>query len=128
MLFGFNVESVNNKPQRNEIMKSISAFMQPSSEDEVKNLAKASARRVNKTKSVSTERVVIERADLLSSVEERLMNQIKMEYQKDPSVKDRILQSIGQLPANERQAIINLEKNVQSLLEFNSQHGTVEQR
>ncbi len=128
MLFGFNIESINSKAQRNEMMKFISSFMQPSAEDEIKNLAKASARRVNKTKSLSSERVVLERADLLSCVEERLVNQIKDEFKKDPRTKGKILQSFGSLNANERQAIINLEKKVQSILEFDRQNGTVEGR
>ena len=128
MLFGFNIESINNKPQRNEIMKFIVDFMQPKAESEVKNLARASARRVNKSKSVSSERVVIERADLLSSVEDRLMEQIAEEFKSDPTVKERVLKSISELPDNERQAVINLEKNVQSLLEFDNQYGTVEGR
>ena len=89
MLFGFNIESVNSKSQRNEIMKFISDFMQPTSENEIKNLARASARRVNKTKSVSSERVVIERADLLSCVEERLINQIKDEFKRIQILRQR---------------------------------------
>ena len=128
MLFGFNIESVNSKSQRNEIMKFINSFMQPSTDDEIKNLARASARRVNRTRSVSSERVVIERADLLSCVEERLVKQIKDEFKKNPNSKTKILQSFSQLNSNERDAIINLEKKVKSILEFDRQNGTVEER
>ena len=125
MLFGFAIESINNKPQRNEIMKYINSFMQPNSKDEIKNLARASTKRT-KTKSVSSERVVIERADLLSSIEERLINQIKDEYKKNPENGVKILQSFSELNADERQAVTNLEKKVRSLLDFDVQHGTLE--
>ena len=128
MLFGFNIESVNSKAQRNELIKFISEFMQPSTDDEIKNLARASARRTSKSRSVSSERVVIERADLLSCVEERLVNQIKDEFKKNPNSKTKILNSFSSLNANERQAIINLEKKVKSILEFDKQNGTVEGR
>lgn len=128
MLFGFNIESINSKSQRNEMMKFISGFMQPNTENEIKNLARASSRRLNKTRSVSSERVVIERADLLSCVEERLVNQIKEEFKKDPSSKNKILKSFSTLNANERQAVINLEKKVKSILEFDRQNGTVEEQ
>ena len=102
--------------------------MQPTTDDEIKNLARASARRVNKSRSVSSERVVIERADLLSCVEERLVNQIKDEFKKNPNSKAKVLKSFSSLNANERQAIINLEKKVKSILEFDKQNGTVEGR
>ena len=128
MLFGFNIESVNSRSQRNELIKFINEFMQPSTEDEIKNFAKASSRRVNKTRSVSSERVVIERADLLSCVEERLVNQIKEEFKKDPRSKAKVLQSFSSLDSNQRQAIINLEKKVQSILEFDKQNDTLEER
>ena len=128
MLFGFNIESVNSKSQRNEIMKFISDFMQPTSENEIKNLARASARRVNKTKSVSSERVVIERADLLSCVEERLINQIKDEFKKNPDSKAKILKAFSELKPNEREAMVNVEKKVKSILEFDKQNGTVGRR
>jgi hypothetical protein len=128
MLFGFNIESVNSKSQRSEIMNFIKTFMQPSADDEIKNLAKASSRRVNRTRSVSSERVVVERADLLSCVEERLVKQIKEEFKKNPSYKTKVLQSFSSLNANERESISALEKKVKSILEFDKQNGTVEGR
>lgn len=128
MLFGFAIESVNSKPQRSELMKYISGFMQPKSSDEVKNLARASARRPNLSRSVETsERVVVERADLLSNVEERLMNQIKEEYKADPNSGAKLLKSFSELSAEERKAVTDLEKKVRSLLDFDVQHGTLEE-
>lgn len=126
MLFSFGIEAINNSSQRNEIMKEIANFMQPGADAEVRNLARAATRRVNAQ--TSSERVVIERADLLSSVEERLIKQIKEEFTKNPETRSVILNEIQQLPANQRKAVQNLEKNVQSLLEFDSQHGTLNQR
>lgn len=128
MLFGFNIEAINSKSQRNEIMNFIKEFMQPSTDNEIKNLAKASARRVNKTRSVSSERVVVERADLLSCVEERLLKQIKEEFKKNPSSKSKILKSFEALSPNERQAIVNLEKKVRSILEFERQNAKLDSR
>lgn len=125
MLFGFAIESVNSKPQRNELMQYINSFMKPNSKDEIKNLAKASTKRP-KSKSVNSERAVIERADLLSSVEERLMNQIKSEYKENPETGIKILQSFSELNPNERKAVMDLEKKVRSLLDFDIQNGTLE--
>lgn len=126
MLFSFGVEAINNSSQRNEMMKHIATFMQPDVSSEVRNLARAASRRVNPQ--TASERVVIERADLLSNIETRLLQQIKDEFNKNPETRARLLGEIQQLPTRERQAVRNLEKNVQSLLEFNSQHGTLEQR
>lgn len=126
MLFTFGIEAINNSSQRNEIMKSIAAFMQPDVDAEVRNLARAATRRISPRS--SSERVVIERADLLSNVETRLLKQIKDEFNKNPETRTRLLNEIQRLPARERKAVQNLEKNVQSLLEFDSQHGTLDQR
>ena len=128
MFFGFNIESINSKSQRNEVMKLISEFMQPSTDNEVKNLARASSRRVNKTRSVSSERVVIERADLLSCVEERLIDQIKADYKKNPKSIHNVIKAIESLNSEERKSIANLEKNDKSILEFDRQNGTLNGR
>ncbi|HMM59971.1 MAG TPA: DUF4350 domain-containing protein, partial [Candidatus Rifleibacterium sp.] len=67
ILFAFGIEAINNASQRNEMMRNIADFMQPAAEVEVRNLARAATRRVNPQ--TTSERVILERADLLSSVE-----------------------------------------------------------
>ncbi|MDD2998324.1 MAG: clostripain-related cysteine peptidase [Candidatus Riflebacteria bacterium] len=124
MLFTFGIEAINNSSQRSSVMKEVANFMQPDAAAEVRNLARAATRRSARQAS-SSERVVVERADLLSSVEKRLLKQIKEEFDKNPETRTRLLEEIGRLPAGERKAVSNLEKNVQSLLEFNTQHGTL---
>ncbi len=126
ILFSFGIEAINNSSQRNEIMKQIADFMQPGADAEVRNLARAASRRVNPQ--TSSERVIIERADLLSNVEERLLKQIKNDFNRNPETRSIVLDEIQRLPADQRKAVQNLEKNVQSLLEFDSQHGTLNQR
>ncbi len=126
ILFTFGIEAINNASQRNEMMRQIADFMQPAAEAEVRNFARAATRRVNPQS--TSERVVLERADLLSSVEARLIKQIKEEFNKNPQTRTRLLDEIQRLPAGQRKAVQNLEKNVQSLLEFDAQHGTLNQR
>jgi hypothetical protein len=126
MFFTFGVEAVNNKPQRKTFMKEILNFMQPDIASEMRNYANASTRRAI-SRSVS-ESEILERTDLLSSVETRLLQQIKHKVNNDPGAGEKILNQIRSLPGNERKALENLEKNVRSLLEFDSQHGTVRQR
>jgi hypothetical protein len=100
--------------------------MQPDIASEMRNYANASTRRAI-SRSVS-ESEILERTDLLSSVETRLLQQIKHKVNNDPGAGEKILNQIRSLPGNERKALENLEKNVRSLLEFDSQHGTVRQR
>jgi len=126
MLFSFGIEAINNSSQRNEIMKNIANFMQPAAEAELQNLARAATRRVNPQ--TTSERVIVERADLLSSIEERLLKQIRDDFNKNPETRSTVLDAIQRLPTEQRQAVQKLEKNVQSLLEFDSQHGTLNQR
>lgn len=126
MLFSFGIEAINNSSQRNEMMRHIASFMQPTADAEVRNLARAATRRANPK--TSSERVVIERADLLSNVETRLIRQIKNELKNKPETRDQVLGEIQRLPANQRKAVQNLEKSVQSLLEFDTQHGTLNRR
>ena len=126
MLFTFGIEAINSASQRIAFMKEIAAFMQPDSANEVRNLASAASRRIPAGQ--SSERVILERADLLSSIEARLLKQIKDEFNKNPQSRDRVLDEIQSLPSQERRALSNLEKNVQSLLDFNSEHGTLRQR
>lgn len=126
MLFTFGIEAINNSSQRRVFMTEIAKFMQPDTNEEVRNLARAASRRPRASN--SSERVLLERADLLSSVEKRLLQQIKEEFDRQPQTRERVLEEIGRLPGNERKAVSNLEKKVQSLLDFNSGHGTLEQR
>ena len=126
MLFSFGIEAINNASQRNEIMRHIASFMQPSADAEVRNLARAATRRASPR--TSSERVVIERADLLSNVEARLIKQIKDEFKHKPETRDQVLGEIQRLPADQRKAVQNLEKSIQSLLEFDTQHGTLNRR
>ena len=44
------------------------------------------------------------------------------------AVRDRVLNEIRSLPSQERRALKRLEKNVQSLLDFSEEHGTLRQR
>jgi hypothetical protein len=123
MLFTFGIEAINNSSQRKAFMREIANFMQPDAAAEIRNLARAASTRSRSGN--SSEWAVLERADLISSMEKRLVKQIKDEFEKNPGSRDRLLNEIGRLPTNERKAISNLEKNVQSLLEFKSHHGTL---
>lgn len=126
MLFTFGIEAINNSSQRIAFMKEIVAFMQPDSASELQNLAAAASRRIPAGQ--TSERVILERADLLSSIEDRLLNQIKEEFGKNPQSRDRVLDEIRSLPTQQRRALGRLEKNVQSLLDFSEEHGTLRQR
>jgi hypothetical protein len=126
MLFSFGIEAINSSSQRIALMKEIANFMQPDSASELQNLASAASRRIPAGQ--SSERVILERADLLSSVEDRLLNQIKEEFSKNPQSRDRVLSEIRSLPSQERRALNRLEKNIQSLLDFSEEHGTLRQR
>ncbi|PKL44398.1 MAG: hypothetical protein CVV41_07105 [Candidatus Riflebacteria bacterium HGW-Riflebacteria-1] len=126
MLFTFGIEAINSNSQRVAFMKEIASFMQPDSASEVRNLAQAASRRVPAGQ--ASERVILERADLLSSVEDRLLNQIREEFSKNPQSRDRVLGEIQSLSTQERRSLSKLEKNVQSLLDFSEEHGTLGQR
>jgi hypothetical protein len=126
MLFTFGIEAVNSSSQRIALMQEIAKFMQPDSSSELQNLARAASRRIPSGQ--ANERVILERADLLSSIEDRLLNQIKGEFGRKPQSRDRILDEIRSLPPQERRALKRLEKNVQSLLDFSEEHGTLGQR
>jgi len=126
MLFSFGIEAINSSSQRIAVMKEIASFMQPDSASELQNLANAASRRIPAGQ--SSERVILERADLLTSIEDRLLQQIKEEFNKNPQARDRVLDEIRSLPSQERRALKRLEKNVQSLLDFSEEHGTLRQR
>lgn len=126
MLFSFGIEAINSSSQRIALMREIASFMQPDSASELQNLANAASRRIPAGQ--SSERVILERADLLTSIEDRLLQQIKEEFNKNPQARDRVLDEIRSLPSQERRALKRLEKNVQSLLDFSEEHGTLRQR
>lgn len=125
MLFTFGIEAINNSSQRRDFMKEIAKFMQPSAAAEVRNLARAASRRPATT---TSESAIIDRVDLLSNVEDRLLLQIKSDFDQKPQSREQLLAEFDNLPANERKALSNLEKNVRSLLEFKTRHGTLGQR
>lgn len=126
LLFTFGIEAVNNKPQRTLLMKEVVKIMQPDVVAEMRNYANASTRR---TRSVpQNESEILERTDLLSNIESRLLKQIRDELNQNPQAAQQILNKMQSLPDAERNVLKNLEKNVHSILEFNSQHGTLSPR
>lgn len=124
MLFGFAIESINNASQRNEVMAQIADFMKPDMDSEIKNYARAASRRVVGENHRSIERVMVERADLLSSVEERLVKEIKENMKTDPTYKARMLESFNKLSPRERGAARKLEQSIKALIDFSSEHET----
>ncbi|GAB4271244.1 MAG: hypothetical protein Kow0029_08720 [Candidatus Rifleibacteriota bacterium] len=125
LFFAFGIEAINNRSQRNSFMKQILAVMQPDITSEMRNLARASSR---SARSPLSNRAILEKNDMLSSIESRLLNQIKYEFNKNPMAARKVLREIRSLPDVERQALKKFEKNVESLLEFEKQHGTLNRR
>ncbi len=123
MLFGFNIESVNSPAQRCEIMKGIADFMKPDAESEIRNYARAAGRRVVADKYRSVDRVMTERADLLSSVEERLVKEIKEAAKTDPTVKDKVLSIFRNLSQKEQKAAFKLERSLKAMFDFDNQQS-----
>lgn len=126
VLFTFGIEAINNKTQRSAFMKEIVKIMQPNVNAEMRNLARASSTRAFAAD--TAENKIIENADLLNNVETRLLKQIRQEIDLNPDSAEKIIENINRLPVGEREALKNFEKNVQSILEFNSQHGTLTPR
>ena len=126
LLFTFGIEAINNKSQRTMFMKEVAKVMQPDISAEMRNYANASNSR-SRSRSIN-ESDVIERTDLLSNMENRLISDIRNEMNLDPQAGRNILRQIELLPENERNALKNLKKNIHSLLEFDSQHGTLRPR
>lgn len=124
MLFSFGIEAINNSSQRRAFMKDIARFMQPNPAAEIRNLARASA--VNSP--VTSEIALLERSDLISNIEKRLLSQIKLDVEQNQGNPEELLEEIRRLPEAQQGALKNLEKNIQSLLDFKTQHGTLNQR
>jgi len=123
LFFAFGIEAINSASQRQQIVAQIQAFMSPALETQVRDFAGASHRRASR--GIRSSREHLEQLDLLSSIEDRLTKKIEQRMETDPSVGQAVMETIESLPAASRQSIRGLEKNVQSLLEFNRQHGTV---
>ncbi|MFZ5950038.1 MAG: clostripain-related cysteine peptidase, partial [Candidatus Rifleibacteriota bacterium] len=123
LLFTFGIEAINNKSQRTMFMKEIVKVMQPDVAAEMRNYASAANRRPSTRSSAET--AIIERADLLSNVEDRLIGQIRREASKNPASARKLLDQIEKMPENEKKALKKLEKNIRSILEFDNQHGTL---
>lgn len=126
LLITFGFEAINNSSQRNAFMKAIMKAMHPDIAAELRNYAEAAVRRPA-TRSISAEEY-IQRADLLSNVEKKLLEKIRTKLDADPEYGREMLMQIRRLPAQEQRAVENLEKNIKSLLEFDKQHGTLNQR
>ncbi len=126
MFFAFGLEAINAASQRLSILTDIQNFMSPPVETQVRDLATASHRRTTRAPRSSRER--LDDIDLLSNLEGRLTRTIKQRMETDPSYGRRILETIEGLPAAPRSSIPQFEKNIRSLLEFQTQHGTVNSR
>lgn len=126
MLFGFGIEAVSARAQRTQLMKAIVEFMQPDPMTEIHNFASAATRRT-RHKSIS-EAAFLERADLLTTMTNRLVNDIKERSNQDPRAAEKAISYIQSFPSEQKQLLNNLEKNIRTLLEFGDHHGTLERR
>lgn len=126
MLFGFGIEAISAKAQRTQLMKAIIEFMQPDPMTEIHNFASAATRRT-RHRNIS-ETAFLERADLLSTMTNRLVNDIKERSSQDPGAAEKAISYIQSFPGEQKKLLNNLEKNIRALLEFEGHHGTLEQR
>jgi hypothetical protein len=126
LMFTFGIEAINNKSQRKQMMKEILKVMVPGANQELLNLARTAANHApdfNKS-----EEEILAQTDLLLKIESRLLKQIKRDLENNPENAQSLLRQINRMPEQQRNAVKNLEKNIQTLLEFDRQHGTLRQR
>lgn len=126
LLFGFGIEAINSKSQRQQFMQEILKEMVPETNRELNNLIRASSSIADNE--AETEEELLERFDMLFNVETRLLKQIKDETEVDRSAAEDLLRQIQRLPKSQQDAAKNIEKNIRSLLEFDKQHGTLKRR
>lgn len=127
LFFAFGVESLSTSAGRTSVMKEISAFMNPGVDNQIRDYARASSRRPSR-KPRRTGREIEENMDMLKVLETRITREIKNSLDKNPDQLESALQTIEGLPAADRIASQDLEKDLRSLLEFQRQHGTVNPR
>ena len=89
ILFSFGIEAINNKLQRGKIMRDIVKVMQPDVSSELRNYANTN-RSATRARSVSSS-TYLQRFELLYSVEDRLMKDIKSSVERNPASAESIL-------------------------------------
>lgn len=123
MFFAFGLEALNSRQQRIEAIKAIQAFMDPSSANELRNLAVTARAHAPAAASAADEQ--LNRVDLLANLERSVVNRVVRETERNPQSLDQTWKYLQSLPQDARQPLTSLEKNLHSLLEFRRQHGTL---
>jgi len=123
MFFSFGIEAINDLSQRNAVLKAIAAYMTPSLDTQVRDLAGAASRRPARRRSTSS-RQYLDDVDLLSGIEQSITRRMKIELERHPETAASLMQTIDSLSPDQREGVMELEKQLHDLLEFQRQHGT----
>lgn len=124
MFFSFGIEAINDQGQRNAVLKAISAYMTPSLDAQVRDLAGAASRRPARRRAANS-RQYLDDVDLLSNLEQSITRRVASEMERRPEAAASLMQTIDGLSPDQRQGVTDLEKQLRSLLEFQRQHGTL---
>ncbi|HEY9071160.1 MAG TPA: clostripain-related cysteine peptidase [Candidatus Ozemobacteraceae bacterium] len=123
LFFAFGIEAINDAGQRNAVLKNIAAFMTPTLDSQVRDLAGAASRRPAR-RSTSNTRQYLDDVDFLTEVRQNITRRVKREMERKPETAAALLETIERLPAEQREGVSELEKQLHDLLEFQRQHGT----
>ena len=116
MFFSFGIEAVNSLPQRNVLFKDILAFMNPETARQIRDLSTASRRRtVNRPR---TTHALLENVELVNNLQTRILKEIRQNSEADPQAAARALQQVQLLPQENRSAIADFERDLQSMVKF----------
>lgn len=126
LFFAFGVEAINTAQQRQQLLKQIQVFMTPTLNTQITDYANASGRRSRNRIVPSTQ--LLDDVDLLSTLRPRIVRQLRNSMEKNPQAAETAIGQIERLPAAQREAANDLERDVRALLEFQRQHGTLTPR
>lgn len=126
MFFAFGIEAINAQSQRHALLKSIATFMTPSLDTQVRDLAGAASRRPSSR--TTSSRQYLDDVDLLSNLEKSITRRVSIEMERNPETAASLMKTIEDLSPDQRQGVADLQKQLNSLLEFQRQHGTLMNR